>query len=87
MEAIVTRGLSKRYRDAAAVEGLDLTVHRGELFALLGVNGADVYKRQALTVTRHSQAKARSGATLPRFFNRRQAASCTTSMASCSFLR
>lgn len=40
MEAIVTRGLSKRYRDAAAVEGLDLTVHRGELFALLGVNGA-----------------------------------------------
>lgn len=40
MDAIVTRGLSKHYRDTAAVEGLDLTVHSGELFALLGVNGA-----------------------------------------------
>ena len=35
MDAIVTRGLSKHYRDTAAVEGLDLTVHSGELFALL----------------------------------------------------
>lgn len=40
MEAIRTMGLTKRYRDVTAVDGLDLTVERGELFALLGVNGA-----------------------------------------------
>ena len=40
MQAIVTTGLTKRYRNITAVDGLDLTVHKGELFALLGVNGA-----------------------------------------------
>ena len=40
MQAIVTTGLTKRYRNLTAVNGLDLTVHKGELFALLGVNGA-----------------------------------------------
>ena len=40
MEAIQTFSLTKRYRDVTAVDGLDLTVHEGELFALLGVNGA-----------------------------------------------
>ena len=40
MQAIVTTGLTKRYRNLTAVDGLDLTVHKGELFALLGVNGA-----------------------------------------------
>ena len=40
MEAIRTEGLTKRYRDTVAVDHLDLTVHRGELFSLLGVNGA-----------------------------------------------
>lgn len=39
--AVVTaRGLVCRYGDVTAVRGLDLTVHRGELFALLGTNGA-----------------------------------------------
>ncbi|HEV3173215.1 MAG TPA: ABC transporter ATP-binding protein [Actinocrinis sp.] len=37
---IRVRGLTKRYGDAVAVDGLDLTVHRGETFALLGPNGA-----------------------------------------------
>ncbi len=40
MEAIKTVGLTKRYQDALAVNGLNLEVQEGELFALLGVNGA-----------------------------------------------
>ncbi|HCO03918.1 MAG TPA: multidrug ABC transporter ATP-binding protein [Actinobacteria bacterium] len=38
--AISTRGLSKRYKGVAAVDGLDLTVERGELYGFLGPNGA-----------------------------------------------
>jgi ABC-2 type transport system ATP-binding protein len=38
--AIAVRGLRKRYRDTQAVDGVDLTVPRGEVFALLGPNGA-----------------------------------------------
>jgi ABC-2 type transport system ATP-binding protein len=38
--AISIRGLVKRYGDAVAVDGLDLDIHRGEIFALLGPNGA-----------------------------------------------
>ncbi|MGD2044371.1 MAG: ATP-binding cassette domain-containing protein [Acidimicrobiia bacterium] len=38
--AIETRGLSRRFGDLAAVDGVDLSVERGELFALLGPNGA-----------------------------------------------
>ena len=40
MQAIQTTGLTKRYRNLTAVDRLDLTVHQGEFFALLGVNGA-----------------------------------------------
>ena len=40
MYAIQTKGLTKRYKDIAAVDGLDLEIRRGELFSLLGVNGA-----------------------------------------------
>lgn len=40
MEAIVTQNLTKNYRDLTAVDNLSLTVHKGELFSLLGVNGA-----------------------------------------------
>lgn len=40
MEAIRTERLSKRYKNILAVDALDLTVEQGELFALLGVNGA-----------------------------------------------
>lgn len=40
MNAIEIKGLTKRYQDILAVDGLDLTVKEGELFALLGVNGA-----------------------------------------------
>lgn len=40
MEAIQTKNLVKKYKDKTAVKGLDLTVHQGELYGLLGVNGA-----------------------------------------------
>jgi ABC-2 type transport system ATP-binding protein len=38
--AISIRGLVKRYGEFIAVDGLDLDIHRGEIFALLGPNGA-----------------------------------------------
>ena len=38
--AITVRGLVKRYAGRAVVDGLDLTVRRGEVLALLGPNGA-----------------------------------------------
>jgi ABC-2 type transport system ATP-binding protein len=38
--AIVCRGLVKRYEDVTAVDGLDLVIRRGECYGLLGPNGA-----------------------------------------------
>jgi ABC-2 type transport system ATP-binding protein len=38
--AIRTEGLTKRYGDLAAVDGLDLSVAAGEVFGFLGPNGA-----------------------------------------------
>ena len=38
--ALAARGLTKRYGAVAAVDALDLTVERGELFGFLGPNGA-----------------------------------------------
>ena len=40
MEAIKITNLVKRYKDITAVNGLDLEISQGELFSLLGVNGA-----------------------------------------------
>lgn len=40
MNAIETKNLTKRFKSKTAVSGLDLNVAEGELFALLGVNGA-----------------------------------------------
>jgi ABC-2 type transport system ATP-binding protein len=37
---VVTRGLRKTFGDLVAVEGLDLTIKRGEVFGLLGPNGS-----------------------------------------------
>ena len=39
-ESIIVTDLCKQYRDVRALDGVSLTVHRGELFGLLGVNGA-----------------------------------------------
>ncbi len=40
MYAIEARGLTKRYKGITAVENLNLRILRGELFSLLGLNGA-----------------------------------------------
>ena len=40
MNAIEAKELVKRYKNITAVDGLDLKIRRGELYALLGVNGA-----------------------------------------------
>ena len=40
MQAIYTTKLVKRYKALTAVDNLDLEIRRGELFSLLGVNGA-----------------------------------------------
>lgn len=40
MEAIETRALTRCYDGKAVVDALSLRVHEGEVFALLGVNGA-----------------------------------------------
>ncbi|MBW3582543.1 MAG: ABC transporter ATP-binding protein [Euryarchaeota archaeon] len=37
---VVARGLTKRYGDFVAVDGIDLTIQRGTCFGLLGPNGA-----------------------------------------------
>jgi lipooligosaccharide transport system ATP-binding protein len=39
-ELIVARGLTKKFGDFAAVDGIDFSVYRGESFGLLGPNGA-----------------------------------------------
>ena len=40
MEAIKTLALTKKYKNLIAVDSLSLSIARGELFSLLGVNGA-----------------------------------------------
>ena len=40
MDAIKTENLTKKFKDVVAVDGLNLSIQKGELFSLLGVNGA-----------------------------------------------
>ena len=40
MIAIKIEGLTKKYKDVLAVDNLSLCIESGELFSLLGVNGA-----------------------------------------------
>ncbi|MFC6725962.1 ATP-binding cassette domain-containing protein, partial [Halobium palmae] len=40
MTAIELSGVTKRFGDVTAVDGLDLTVSEGEVFGFLGPNGA-----------------------------------------------
>lgn len=40
MEAISIQGLTKEYRNIVAVDNLTLSIQQGELFSILGVNGA-----------------------------------------------
>jgi ABC-2 type transport system ATP-binding protein len=39
-DAVVARGLRKTFGPLVAVEGLDMTIHRGEVFGFLGPNGS-----------------------------------------------
>ncbi|GGI02694.1 ABC transporter ATP-binding protein [Egicoccus halophilus] len=49
--AVTVRGLTKRYGDLAAVDGLDLDVPRGGVFGLVGPNGAGKTTTMLATVT------------------------------------
>lgn len=40
MKAIEIKNLTKKYKDCIAVNGLNLDIEKGELFSLLGINGA-----------------------------------------------
>jgi len=40
MDAVCTINLTKKYKDLTAVDNLNLQIRQGELFSLLGVNGA-----------------------------------------------
>ncbi|MEV4458147.1 ATP-binding cassette domain-containing protein [Microbispora sp. NPDC049633] len=59
--AVVTTGLTKHYGDVEAVRGIDLTVHRGEIFGFLGPNGAGKSTTISMlcTLTRPTAGEAR----------------------------
>ena len=59
--AIATEGLTKRYGDETAVDGLDLTVPRGAVYGFLGPNGAGKTTtiRMLATLTRPTSGTAR----------------------------
>jgi ABC-type multidrug transport system ATPase subunit len=40
MDAIVVDGLTKRYKGVQALDGISFAVREGEVFGLLGPNGA-----------------------------------------------
>ena len=63
MKAIEAKGLVKRYKNITAVDGLDLKIKRGELYALLGVNGAGKTTaiRMLSCLTKPSHGDARVG--------------------------
>ena len=55
MNAVVIRELTKKYGNITAVNNLNLTVKQGELFALLGVNGAG--KSTKKSIYRHRKRR------------------------------
>ncbi|MDN2565476.1 ATP-binding cassette domain-containing protein [Aquibium sp. A9E412] len=59
--AIVARGLVKRFGDLTAVDGIDLDVPRGMIFAILGPNGAGktTLMRMLATLSRPDAGSAR----------------------------
>ncbi len=40
IDVIKTVGLTKKYRDVTAVDNMNLSINRGEIFGFLGLNGA-----------------------------------------------
>ena len=63
MQAIETKNLTKRYGQLTAVAHLDLEIRQGELFSLLGVNGAGktTVIKMLSCLTRPSEGEARVG--------------------------
>lgn len=59
--AISVRGLRKHYKDTKALDGIDLDVERGTIFAVLGPNGAGktTLIRVLATLTRADDGEAR----------------------------
>ncbi|GAB2023896.1 hypothetical protein RyT2_29800 [Pseudolactococcus yaeyamensis] len=44
--AIQVNGLTKIFKGKKAVGAIDLTIKKGEVFAILGSNGAGIYRKQ-----------------------------------------
>ena len=63
MYSIETSQLTKRYKDVTAVDGLDMKVLDGEIFSLLGVNGAGktTVIRMLSSLTQPTSGTARVG--------------------------
>ncbi|MEO8697489.1 MAG: ABC transporter ATP-binding protein [Acidimicrobiales bacterium] len=60
-DIIVTEGLTKRFPpDITAVDGLDLSVHAGEIFGLLGPNGAGKSTTIGMLTTRVTPTSGRA---------------------------
>ena len=59
--AVSARGLTKRYGDVVAVNGVDLTVTRGDVYGLLGPNGAGktTFMRMLFGLIRRDEAASR----------------------------
>src|SRR5579872_6107084 len=58
--AVRTEGLVRRFGNAAAVDGIDLVVHSGEIYGFLGPNGAgkSTLIRMLCTLLRPSEGSA-----------------------------
>lgn len=61
MSVLATRGLTRRFGELIAVDGLTISVEAGEVFALLGANGAGktVTMKMLTTLLRPSAGNAR----------------------------
>jgi ABC-2 type transport system ATP-binding protein len=58
--AITTEGLTKRYGDTVALDGLDLTVAEGEVYGYLGPNGAGKTTTIRLLLGLHRPTRGRA---------------------------
>ena len=69
---IIARGLTKKYDDFVAVDGINFEVKKGESFGLLGPNGAG----KSTTMRMIASTSQRTGGELPGRFRQRCAECC-----------